>query len=248
MIFAILVDDERLSGGRAMDHDDPDDRATLLADDLLLLILDERTGRFPNKLPLNGVVSVALLLELASMGRLDVFGDEHRIFVEDAAPTGQPVLDAILAKLKQDEGALPRNALAMFAKGCFEQAVRRLIDGGLLREEQSSRMFGLVRGKTTWWHTSQERISLLRNELDDVLVTNREPDVRMATLISMLVVLTLLDRVLHAADSEQVTSRAERIAEDAGVANAVTHAILDRSDAMLQRWALYQEAGPGPLY
>lgn len=232
-----------------MSDDEADDGAVrsdgvnLLADDLLLLILDERTGRFPDRLPLNGVAAVALLLEIASMGRLDVFGEDHRIFVEDASPTGHPILDGVLATIGEDEGALPKNVLAKYAVGSFERAVARLTGRGLLREETSPRMFGLLR-RTTWRHADRDRITMLRAELDEVLVRDRRPDARTATLVAMLVVLGQLDRVLGSDGHEHATARAEQIAEDAWDANTVTFAILDKTDIRLQNWALLTEVGP----
>jgi hypothetical protein len=208
-------------------------RTNLLADSLLLVILDGMTGRFPKRLPLNGVVSVGLLLELLITGRLEVFSHEHRIFVADASETGHPALDQVLTTLRDDEGCLPREALNLFAEGCFDQAVRRLTGSGLLRKERKPRFFGLSH-TTTWWHTGYERISELREELDDVLIKDREPDAWTSALISVLVVLGLLDRAVSRDYRERVRPRAEQIAEETWVASTITHAILNNSDPVLR--------------
>ncbi|HJP76964.1 MAG TPA: GPP34 family phosphoprotein [Pseudonocardiaceae bacterium] len=211
----------------------------LLADDFLLLALDSDTGRFPARLPLDGAVAVALLLELANEERLELFGPEDRVFVADDAATAHPALDHALAAIQADQGTEPYLVVTLFAKGSFEDAMQRLIESGQLREEVRRR--GLARRKT-WWHTGHERISLLRTTLAAVVVDNQEPDLRMATLISMLADRSLLHRLV-VADKREVESRAAQIAEDVSVANPVTYALLNKSPVVVST-----VNGPDPFY
>jgi len=86
------------------------------AEEILLLALDENTGRL-HALPeraLEFALAGAVLMELAFMGRLDT--DATQLIVSDTSPTGDAVLDEALKALPKSEPSLTiQKALARVA-------------------------------------------------------------------------------------------------------------------------------------
>jgi hypothetical protein len=120
-----------------------------LPEELLLLMLDDSTGRLVDRALAGGdfalaggdfALAGAVLAELALQGRVDT--DPTRLFVVNAEPTGNPTLDAVLSQLRASPpGAgssrswieqlaedAPTLRLALFA---------RLVAAGVLRQQDS---------------------------------------------------------------------------------------------------------------
>lgn len=199
----------------------------LLASDLLLLVLNEQTGHFPRESSMDAMVSVALLVDLAARGRLEFFGDDHRVFVTDDSPTGSPVLDDVLTMLRQAEGDRPTAAISLIAKGRFDQVVQGLVDSGALVEHET-RALGALR-RRSWRHSGRGPISSLRNNLDDVLVQGAKPTVRTALLISVMVQLKLLTKAMGGHGGKRVAARADEVMQEASSA-IVPPGVLGGSD------------------
>ncbi|MDE2683305.1 MAG: cytochrome P450 [Chloroflexota bacterium] len=115
------------------------DSATLslsLPEELLLMLLNEETGYF-HQVPgwaLNCAVIGAVLAELSLLSRIDT--DLEFLFVVDATPTGDPILDHVLQEIADEtEG---RNAqywverLAPNAEDIIDSILERLVDGKVL--------------------------------------------------------------------------------------------------------------------
>lgn len=85
----------------------------LLAEDLLLLLTDDDTGKLAASTEVDVALGGALLVELALMDRVDVARAhdrvrEGRLVVRDANPTGDGLLDEALAIVEeQKEGKKP---------------------------------------------------------------------------------------------------------------------------------------------
>ncbi len=73
-----------------------------LAEKLLLLVIDERTGKLdvPDRLALNVALGGAVLLELSLRNRID--SDRERLWLVDNTPTGNSALDTILNLIAQE--------------------------------------------------------------------------------------------------------------------------------------------------
>ena len=107
-----------------------------LPEELLLMLLNEETGYF-HQVPgwaLNCAVIGAVLAELSLLSRIDT--DLEFLFVVDATPTGDPILDHVLREIAAEtEG---RNAqywverLAPNAEDIIDSILDRLVDGKVL--------------------------------------------------------------------------------------------------------------------
>ncbi|WP_158880697.1 GOLPH3/VPS74 family protein [Amycolatopsis anabasis] len=202
----------------------------LIAEDLLLLLVDQETGKFVTKRPLDGVLAGALLFELAGAHRLELSGDEGRLFVQDAADTGDTILDEALERLVDAEGARPEDALGELAPGLR----RRLLDGlaarGVLTEEAGATLG--VFTTTRWQVGDPGHVAALRGQVHEVLVEGEDPDERTAALIALLATIDVLHKVVEAPDRSLLAMRAAHVAEDAWHADAVEAAIAKGTDSV----------------
>src|SRR2546430_8773467 len=107
----------------------------LLAEDLLLLLTDDRTG---NLLVTAGEVDAALagalLMELSLAGRVDV-DERKRLVVRDGSPTGDELLDRALGAVSEKQGKKPSAVLGPLGKNLRERLYARLTGCGILRAQ-----------------------------------------------------------------------------------------------------------------
>ena len=112
-----------------------------LPEDLLLLMLDDSSGRLiESAMPASDyALAGGLLAELALAGRID--SDPQRLYVTNPSPTGDAMLDAALAKLR--DGTAPMTTrgwielLAEDADTLRETLFARLVKAGVLRQVDS---------------------------------------------------------------------------------------------------------------
>ncbi len=163
----------------------------LIAEDLLLLLTYDQSGKAAvDGTRLRCAVSGAVLVELVLVGRVAVtdggrWGSGPRVAVVDPTPLGDPVLDEALARTaarSQPVGA--QSLLDSLGKGLLEVLRTRLVDAGILREEESTVLW--LFHSHSWPTQDASHEARLHQGLRDVLVTGREPDEREACLIALL--------------------------------------------------------------
>ncbi|MFJ8621914.1 GPP34 family phosphoprotein [Kitasatospora sp. NPDC093550] len=159
-----------------------------LAEELMLLSLDDESGVAKDSSSAGWAVAGGLLADLALAGRVAL--DEGRITVTDRTPTGDPLLDERLERLTEWVGrkapgkAKAAEWLTRDHATAVRSTVQRLCERGLVVEE-SRRVLGLfpVR-RYPEADGSVERE--LRARLTAVIRHHEAPDVRTATLIALL--------------------------------------------------------------
>jgi|1185.fasta_scaffold11434_2 hypothetical protein len=202
---------------------------TTLADDLLLLLLDDRTGRPRlDRTKLDLALGGAVLLQLALDHRVDVAPGSPRrakVVVVDAVPTGDAVLDDALRRV----GARPARAdklVPAISKGLRPLLLERAERAGLVRREED-RVLGLFR-RQRWPATDGVRGRELTGRLRDVLVVGATPDPRTSALVALLASVDAAHVVVgtrNRAERAAVRGRAREIADGAWVADAVRRAV-----------------------
>lgn len=201
--------------------------ATLIAEDLLLLLTDDETGRtVVDKARLDVGLGGALLVELAMTHRVDL-DDRKRLVVLDASPTGDPLLDAALGQLGAKAGGRPSNLVTRLGKGVRQELYGRLERQGVVRREQG-KVLGLF-PTTSWPAASRDHEQAVRRSLVDLLVVGLVPAERPAALVALLHALRATPKVVvpreHGLSRRELDRRAKALAEGDWGSRAVRQAI-----------------------
>ena len=203
----------------------------LIAEDLLLLLTDDDTGR----LVVSGsyvdvALGGALLVELSMKGRADVDA-RKRLLVRDASPTGDVLLDRALETVRRREGKKPSAVLNELAKKLRPELYERLGATGILRAEHD-RFLGVF--PTTVWPTaSADHEAAVRRAISSALVQGLTPEPRAGALVALLHALRVTHKVVvpkeHGLRRRELDRRAKEIAEGSWGSQAVRDAV----DAMM---------------
>ena len=119
----------------------------LIAEDLLLLLTNDETGKLVARAnEVDVALGGALLVELTLMQRVDVAGASEqvrkgRLVVRDASATSDPLLDEALATGRK-QGKKPQNVVTALGKHVRVRVYDRLAGRGLLRAK-SGKVLGI---------------------------------------------------------------------------------------------------------
>lgn len=202
---------------------------TLIAEDLLLVLLDDETGRSPSGLDLTTVLGGALLVELALVGAVEV---EDRTSFWNAAKVrvvpGVAVDDQLLADTLTVVGAKERTAqdlVGRLGKGLRDRLTERLAQAGIL-QRRDTKILGLF-PSATWPAVDRRRGQALQRDLVSALVEGNEPDSRTGSLIALLVAVDQAHKVVphEGLSAREVKARGKTVAEGQWAAKAVKKAI-----------------------
>ena len=202
---------------------------TLIAEDLLLVLLDDETGRSPSGLDLTTVLGGALLIELALAGAVQV---EDRKSLWNAAKVrvvpGVAIDDPLLADALTLVGAKERTAqdlVGRLGKGLRDRLTERLAQAGILqrRDTKILKLFP----STTWPAADRTREQALQRDLVSALVAGNEPDARTGAVIALLVAVDRAHKTVphDGLPAREVKKRAKAIAEGSWAAEAVKKAV-----------------------
>lgn len=213
----------------------------LLAEDLLLLLTDDDTG----KLAASGAeadvaLGGALLVELTLMQRVDVAGHDERVregrlVVRNPDPTGDGLLDEALSIVGQKEGKKPQGVVARLGKRARVRLYDRLVEGGVLRAEDD-RVLGVF-PTHRWPSTDASHESSVRAGLASALREGATTDARTGALISLLLALNAVHKTVEpntvGLSKQELKANAKRIAEGDWAAKAVRQAIDSMNAAII---------------
>ncbi|WP_270934116.1 GOLPH3/VPS74 family protein [Falsiroseomonas oryzae] len=179
----------------------------LLAEEIILLSLDDATGRPVGRQGMAPDLALAgaLLMDLALAGRIDT--DRDRLWVADDTPTWDVVLDGALADLA--DPAAPRDArgaimlLARDAGEVRDRLMERLVDSGRLRR---------VQDHVLWFFTDRRHpkpegrddAARARDRLRILLLAEEIPEPRDALLLGLARAAGLLPLIFSAEELARV--------------------------------------------
>jgi Golgi phosphoprotein 3 (GPP34) len=202
----------------------------LIAEDLLLLVTDDVTGKpIVGSTELEHALAGGVLLELAMAGRVDVqkgqgLGRGDRVVVADASRTGDFVLDDALSRIGEKPRRKPVSVVRALRKGLRTRLYGRLAELGILRMVRG-RVLGLF-PSTRWPAVDSAHERQLRQALHDVLVVGVEPQPRIGAIVSLLYAIKAVPKVVGSREHNRVVqARAKAIAEGAWAAAAVRKAV-----------------------
>ncbi|MFC5176547.1 GOLPH3/VPS74 family protein [Nocardioides taihuensis] len=205
----------------------------LLAEDLLLLLTDDETGKLAaSGTEVDVALGGALLVELALKGRVDVAGAndrvrEGRLVVRNPDPTGDGELDEALTLVVEREGKKPQSVVTRLGKRARVRLYQRLVERGVLRVE-ADRILGIF-PTHRWPSNDAAHESSVRTALLTALREGAAAEARTGALISLLHALNAVHKTV-APDSlglseTELEASAKRIAEGDWAAKAVRQAI-----------------------
>lgn len=216
-------------------------REVLIAEDLLLLLTDDTSGRLQTPGDqVDTALGGALLVELTLLGRVGPSGDDDPsgpglVVVRDPTAVPDPLLDEALRQLTGVQGRRPASVVPPLGSGLLDRLYGRLVQRGILRAEKR-RVLGVF--PTRSWPTEVvEHERALRRRIGTALARGRAEDERTAALISLLHALQAVPVVLDAdapgVDRQQAERNAQAIAEGDWGSAAVRQAIDETMAAVM---------------
>jgi Golgi phosphoprotein 3 (GPP34) len=213
----------------------------LLAEDLLLLLTDDDTGKLAvSSTEVDVALGGALLVELTLMHRVDVAEPDERVHegrlvVRDRDPTGDRLLDEALTIVGQKEGRKPQSVVTRLGKRARVRLYERLVEGGVLRAEDD-RILGIF-PTHRWPSNDATHESSVRAGLVTALREGATTDARTGALVSLLLALHAVHKAVDPGSvglsKKELHANAKRIAEGDWAAKAVRQAIDSMNAAII---------------
>ncbi len=197
------------------------------AEEILLLALDDESGRFVRMgaqglgYPLAG----AVLMDLALRGKIDA--DLEKVEVIDASPTGEKLLDGPLERMAGESESFSAREwvgrLLPEADAVEEGALSRLVERGILRLEEKKILWVFKERRYPMVDDTEEKE--VKRRLVDVLLSDVIPSPRDVALIALVDACDLLGTILSAREVERVGPRVEQIRKLDLIGQAMTSAV-----------------------
>jgi len=208
-----------------------------MPEELILLMLDDRTGRLNESAgPASGyAVAGAILAELALRNRIDT--DMQRLFVADATPTGDDLLDPVLARIAADPGPaqgkddMPHDSrwwietLGQEADSFRDAIFARLVGRGILRAEQGRFLWIFPERRYPMVSDKEERE--VKARLMGVIFEDDIPEPRDSLLIGLVRAAGLLPLILAPDTLEAAEPRIAQVANLEELSRSLGNAVRD---------------------
>src|SRR5215467_10687145 len=205
----------------------------LLAEDLLLLVTDDASGRLlaPAE-QVDAGLGGANLVELTLRNKVDLSGEQDpgkpgRIIVRDPSPAGDAILDAALQTVAAYQGKRPSTVIRPLSKNLRRTLYERLAGNGMVRAG-TSRILGVFPSRR-WPAQDGSHQAEVRRLVTQALVQQATPDTRTAALIALVHAVGCEDKIVdprqHGLSKRELRARAKKIAEGNWASAAVRKAI-----------------------
>ena len=191
-----------------------------LAEELLLLAYDDETGKATMpRISLDLGMAAAVLVELALAGRI-AYVDGSLVAV-DPTPVGEPILDAVLARIADDTPHSPSSWVQRLRHGLRDRILGDLVQRGAVRDVEETELGFIVVHRYPAVDRSVEEDS--RRRLAEALADGQLPDERTAALATLLAVLRMEPALgLTGEAAVDARRRLEEIAGGAGFSGNVS--------------------------
>ena len=202
----------------------------LIAEDLLLLVTDDESGKAKSSTPVDLGLAGALLADLAIRQRVGIAEDgkevkKGRLVLTDASPTRDALLDGALDRLTRYVGKRPDKAVGGLTKETRRAVYLRLAARGLVRQHES-KLFGITL-RTTWPAQERSHEQLLRAHLALCVGSGRPPTERDSALLAILGAMGRLDIVAGGAQTTLTRKDIRRADRDMSAQWWVSAAVRD---------------------
>lgn len=203
----------------------------LLAEDVLLLLTDDVTGKArTDSVRLDLVLAGAVLVELMTLERVAIAQPggpvrAGRLVVVDGSPVGDGVLDEGLRRIAASRPRKPESMLPVLHDGLRLALYGQLAARGLVRE-QEGKVLGLFSVRR-WPAVSSRYEQLIWTSVRDVLVGGRPPTPTEAHVIALLQSVDAVPTTLGdvGVPARELRRRAKAVAGSAVGSDAVRKAV-----------------------
>jgi len=198
-----------------------------VAEDVLLLVLDDDSGTFVTEpdLNINYALAGALLADLALKGRVQA--DASRLFVLDPAPTGDNVQDAVLARIAEadevQDCAYWVAEIGQKGDDLRERLLDRLVDRGILKRVEHKVLWVFETRRYSMIDGREERE--IKRRIMDCLLSDTPPSHEDAILVSLADACNLLDQMLSDKELHHLRGRIDAVAGSEAIGQAVAETI-----------------------
>lgn len=204
----------------------------LIAEEFLLLCLDDQSGKLAVGVSIEPALGGAVLVELGLQERVGVrpgkTPERPDLYVIDSTPTDDPVLDDAVRYLLDNEGVSVYDIVNAFSDSPITEGLRgrllvRLADAGVLTQERG-KVLGVF--PTTIWPTADPGPETeVRLRLRRALLDGEAPSERTAALVGLLQATGSLEQAVPTDDTLALKARAASITEGDWAAQAVRQAV-----------------------
>lgn len=209
----------------------------LIAEDLLLLLTDDSSGKhLVDGSTLDLGLAGAVLLELALAGVVDIAGPGEqarpgRVVVRSRTPVDDPLLREAMQRIVAAGPRKPEDLLPKLATGLRTALLARLTGRGILRTEDGRVLW--IFPTRSWPAADSNHESRVRAALQEVLVTHQPAQDREAALVSLLYATGSVTRVVGGAPASEIEQRAKSVADGEFAGKAVRAAIQAVNSAVM---------------
>jgi hypothetical protein len=185
-----------------------------LAEELLLLGYDDKSGKATgSRIGLDLGMAAAVLVDLALAGRV-AFSDGS-IVATDATPIGDPVADAVLARIAADTPHTPASWVQRLRHGLRDKILGGLCERGVISDVDETELGYIHIHRYPVLDPSVE--AEIRGRLADALTGERAPDERTAALAAVMAAIRVQPNLgLTGPAAEDAEKRLAEIARGAG--------------------------------
>lgn len=207
-----------------------------IAEEFLLLSHDEQSGRMLYaSQPITQIALVgAVLMDLSIAERID--NDLKKLMLVDATPTGEPALDHVLAKIAEEKD-IERSVrdwidcLAPEAERIRELSLQRLIERGILREEEGRFLWVFPTRRYPMIDDKEQTEVKLR--LAQLLMSDDIPDIRDVAILNLADACGLLHEVFSSHELARLEERIEQVTRLDLIGQAVSATIEELRAALV---------------
>ena len=197
-------------------------------EEIILLLLEDEGGRFIG-VPTwskNYALAGAVLMDLALEDRIDT--DLENLVLVDATPTGDGLLDPVLAEIAGSEPHDTRHWVEHVAErgdAIQEETLARLVDHGILERHDERHLWVFRSRRYPAVDGTAEREVKLR--IMEVLFSDEIPDPRDVVIICLADACGIFGELLSRRELDRATDRIEQVRKLDLIGRVTTQAILD---------------------
>lgn len=184
-----------------------------LAEDIILLLLDDDTGKLASidLMTLNYAMAGAVLMDLALRNKID--NDLESLIVADSTPTGLQMLDTYLDKIstenKENNTRYWLTELSNYGEDIVDSALNMLVEKKIIKTEEKKILW--VIGTRVYPMIDDKEEKEVKRRIIDLLMSDEIPTPQDVVLVSLMDTCSLFTMILSSKEVEKLSSRIEQI-------------------------------------